>query len=39
MFGQLTNQNPLPRFRVVTSLDGKNGRLIQTLLRGGKDTK
>ena len=29
----------LPRFRVVTSLDGKNGRSIQTLLRGGKDTK
>ena len=29
----------LPRFRVVTSLDGKNGRLIQTVLRGGKDTK
>ena len=29
----------LPGFRVVTSLDGINGRLIQTLLRGENDSK
>ena len=41
MFRQSTNQNHYPPgFRVVmTSLDGINGRSIQTLLRGENDSK
>ena len=42
MFGQSTYQNhfeSLPGFRVVMSVDGINGRSIQTLLRGENDSK
>ena len=43
MFRELTNSlnqsKSLPGFRVVTSLDGINGRLIQTLLRRENDSK
>ena len=40
MFRQSTNQNHYPDFGVVmTSLDGINGRSIQTLLRGENDSK
>ena len=36
MFRQSKSQ---PEFRLVTSLDGINGRSIQTLLRGENDSK
>ena len=40
MFRQSTNQNHYPVFGYwVMSLDGINGRSIQTLLRGENDSK
>ena len=36
MFRQSKSQ---PEFRLVTSLDGINGRSIQTLMRGENDSK
>ena len=35
----INQSKSLPGFRVVTSLDGINGRSIQTLLRGDNDSK